>query len=44
MTDVLCYRPAVTPVGVELLVTQELTGNCLRDLCVSQLSKRAEYV
>jgi len=30
--------------GVELLVTQELTGNCSRDLCASQLFKRAEYV
>jgi len=39
MMDDLRYRPAITPAGVELLVTQELTGNCLRGLCVSQLFK-----
>jgi hypothetical protein len=31
-------------VGVELLVRQELTGNCLRDRFVSQPFNRAEYV
>jgi len=40
MMDGLRYRPDITPVGIELPVT----GNCLRDLCVSQLFKRAEYV
>ena len=44
MMDGLRYRPAITPIGIELPVTQELTGNCLRDLCVSQLFKRAENV
>ena len=34
--------PAITPVGIELPVTQELIGNCLGDLYVSQLFKRAE--
>jgi hypothetical protein len=44
MTDGLRYRPAITHVGIELPVTQEMTGNYLRDLCVSQLSNRAEYL
>jgi len=44
MTDGLCYRPVITPVGVELPVTQALTGNYLRDLCVSQPFNTAENV
>jgi hypothetical protein len=43
MMDGLRYRPAITPVGIELPVTQELTDTVCA-IYVSQLSKRAECV
>jgi len=43
VNDGFCHRPAITLVGVELPVTQELTGHYLRHLYVSQLSNRADY-
>jgi hypothetical protein len=39
MMDGLRYRPAITPVGIELLVTQELTDMSARSLRFSAFQK-----